>query len=268
MQVFSAKPLTRLLDIHPEAVACAGDFMKDALYHFFVGTLDLFLWSGELISEENLPHGGPAVFIANHLDAAGPIATGCSLPLRIHPWIIANMMDKDLAPAWLEEDFTQRQLHLKPPLSTWLAKALCRIAVPLFYSLGCIPVYRGDYDLLQEKTLPMSLDVLRKEQFLLVFPEDNRMATDPVTKMQPFQRTFVRLGEMYYHETGKRLEFFPLCIHGSGYLMIGKPVAFNPLNSVGLERRRLKDLMESSIISMYLQLEHGETSGVLTPVRK
>jgi 1-acyl-sn-glycerol-3-phosphate acyltransferase len=43
--------------------------MKDGLYQFIVGMLDLFLWSGEMIGEENLPRRGPAVFIANHLDA-------------------------------------------------------------------------------------------------------------------------------------------------------------------------------------------------------
>jgi hypothetical protein len=242
--------------------------MSDIFYQLFVGFLDLFLWSGELIGEENLPRGGPAVFIANHLDAAGPIATGSSLPLRVHPWVIADMMDKDLAPDWLEQDFIIRQLHIKPPVSRWISKALCKIVVPLFHSLGCIPVYRGEYDLMQEKTLPMSMDVLRQEQFLLIFPEDNRMELDPETKMQPFQRTFVRVGEMYYEETGKRLEFYPLCIHGSGFVKVGKAVAFNPLNTVGMERRRLKNLMESSIQQMYLEFELGETSGVLTPARK
>jgi hypothetical protein len=89
--------------------------MKDGLYQFFVGVLDLFLWGGKLIGEENLPRRGPAVFIANHLDATGPIAAACSIPLRFHPWVIADMMDKDLAPIWLQSDFVERQLHLSPP---------------------------------------------------------------------------------------------------------------------------------------------------------
>jgi 1-acyl-sn-glycerol-3-phosphate acyltransferase len=241
--------------------------MNDGLYQFIVGMLDLFLWGGELIGEENLPHRGPAVFIANHIDATGPIAAVCSIPLRIHPWVIGDMMDKALAPAWLQGDFTERQLHLQPPLSEWVARLLCRIAVPLFYSIGCIPVYRDDYERMQV-TLRMSMDILRQGQFLLVFPEDNRLSVDPVTKMQPFQHSFTRLGEIYYEETGERLEFYPIAIHGSGVMSVGKAVAFDPINPVGQERSRLKVLLEDTIKTMYLHTSGDKTTGALTPERK
>ncbi len=241
--------------------------MNDGAYQFIVGLLDLFLWGGELIGEENLPRRGPAVFIANHLDATGPIAAASSIPLRMHPWIIANMMDKDLAPAWLQEDFTERQLHLKPPVSSWLARLLCRIAVPLFYSIGCIPVYRGDYERMKT-TLAMSMDVLRRGNFLIIYPEDNRMTIDPETGMQPFQRSFARLGEMYYEETKERLEFYPVVIHSSGIVKIGKAIAFDPLNPVGLERHRLKNLLEGTIQSMYIQASGADPAAALTLQRK
>jgi hypothetical protein len=176
-------------------------------------------------------------------------------------------MDKELAPIWLQADFVERQLHLKLPISRWVAHALCKISVPLFYSLGCIPVYVNDYERMRE-TLEMSMDVLREGNFLLVFPEDYRLPKDPVTKMQPFQHSFARLGERYYAEVGDRLEFYPLTIHGSGNLVVGKPVIYNPLNPAGVERRRLKELMEDSIISMYMKLEWGNSSAELTAERK
>jgi hypothetical protein len=241
--------------------------MKDEMYQFIVGVLDLFLWGGELVGEENLPRRGPAVFIANHLDATGPFAAACSIPLRLHPWVIADMMDKDLAPIWLQADFVERQLHFKPPVSRWVSRALCSISVPLFYSLGCIPVYACDYERMHE-TMEMSMGVLREGKFLLVFPEDYRLPRDPVTKMQPFQHSFARLGEMYYAETGERLKFYPVAVHATGHLVVGKPVTFNPLNAVGPERRRLKELMEDTIIAMYMQMEGGNPSGALTVERK
>ncbi len=241
--------------------------MNDGMYQLIVGMVDLFLWGGKLIGEENLPRHGPAVFICNHLDATGPIAAACSIPVRVHHWVIADMMDKQLAPLWLQADFVERQLHIKPPASVWLSRAICKISVPLFYSLGCIPVYVHDYDRMQE-TLDMSMSLLSEGKFLLVFPEDYRLYKDPLTKMQPFQHSFVRLGERYYAEKGQRLEFFPVTIHGSGYLVVGKPVAFNPLNPVGLERRRLKRLMEDTITAKYMQMEGGSTSSALTVERK
>ena len=243
--------------------------MRDGLYHIIVGVLDLFLWSGELIGEENLPQRGPAVFIANHLEATGPIAVACSIPIRMYSWTVADMVDKERAAAWLKWDFVERTLHLKPPASARVAKWLSKITVPFLLSLGCIPVYKGDYAQMTT-TLQMSMDVLQQGKFLLVFPEDNLMHEDPATHMKPFQHSFARLGEMYYHETGGRLDFYPVVIHSAGYVMVGKPVTYNPLNSTGLERHRLKDLMEATIQSMYLQIEHKTGSEVtgLSPQHK
>jgi hypothetical protein len=243
--------------------------MKDGLYHFIVGILDLFLWGGELVGEENLPRRGPAVFIANHHEATGPIAAACSIPLRMYAWSVADMVDEEKAAAWLKWDFVERTLHLKPPASGWVARGLSRITVPFLRSLGCIPVYKGDYDRMVE-TLRLSMDVLRQGKFLLVFPEDNMLPADPITGMRLFQRSFARLGEMYYQETGERLKFYPVAIHPSGCVIVGKAVTFDPLNPVGLERHRLKDLMEDSIRSMYLQVEDKGASEVaaLTPQHK
>lgn len=241
--------------------------MADSLYQFLASVLDLTVWGGKLSGEENLPQQGPAVFVANHLDAMGPIAAPCSIPLRLYTWIQAEMLDPEMAVDWLEWDFIERQLHIKPPLSLWISKAMCSFSVPILHSLGCIPVYRGDYARMQT-TLRRSIDLLREGKFVLVFPEDNRYLPDPVTKMMPFQHTFARLGEMYYQETEARLEFYPVTIHSSGVLHVGKPVAYNPLNQPGLERHRIKDLMESTITAVYLQLENGEVIGALNPERK
>jgi hypothetical protein len=235
--------------------------VKDELYQFIVGVLDLFLWSGELVGEENLPRRGPAVFIANHHEAIGPIAVACSIPLRLYTWSVADMVDKEKAAAWLKWDFVERTLHLKPPASAWVAKGLSKLTVPFLRSLGCIPVYKGDYDRMVE-TLQLSMDVLRQGKFLLVFPEDNMLPADPITGMRLFQRSFARLGEMYYQETSERLGFYPVTVHPAGYVTIGKAVTFNPLNNVGIERHRLKDLMEDTIRTMYLQVEHKHASEV------
>ncbi len=225
--------------------------MRQSLYKFIVRTVDLFLWRGKLVGGENLPQAGPAVFVANHLDAMGPIGVSCSFPLYLHGWVVADMMDGELAPAWLQWDFAERQLHLKPPFSRWFSRGLCKLVVPLFYSLGCIPVYRGDYERMRT-TLEMSMEIIRQGGFLLIFPEDNRLPMDPLTRMQPFQRTFARLGERYHTETGKNLPFYPVAVHPDKVVQVGKPVAYDPLNPAGVERNRLKQLMESTIQEMYL----------------
>jgi hypothetical protein len=244
--------------------------MHDSLYHLLTSVLDMSFWGGEMIGEENLPSQGPAVFIGNHSDAAGPIGAACSIPVRLHFWVVADMMDKNLAPKWLQWDFIERQLHLKPPVSRWLAQALSQVVVPLFYSLGCIPVYRGDFKRMVE-TLHTTVDLLRKGKFVFIFPEDNRLPADPVTRMQPFQYSFARLGEVYYQETHQRLAYIPVAVHDAGYIMIGKPVFYDPLNLVGMERRRMKDILEQEIIRMYMDLDkkcENEAVRELIPARK
>ena len=61
---------------------------------------------------------------------------------------------------------------------------------------------------------------------------------------------------MVYAETGQRLPFYPVAVHPQGVVMVGQPVQFDPLNRPGLERHRLKNIMETTIRSMYLQLEN------------
>ena len=224
--------------------------MKDSTNHFLMRVINLFMWRGKLAGQENLPRVGPAVFIANHLETIGPIAAVSSIPLRLHVW--SNMLDEENSVELLKLYFAERTLHLKPPISDWVAKTLSKITVPLMGSLDYIPIHVGDYRRMAD-TLSMSVNLLRQGKFLLLFPEDGMLPADPLTGINQFTHIFPRLGEMYYQQTGTCLQFYPVAIHAQKRrVMVGQPVAFNPLNPVGLERRRLRDLMEGSIKTMYL----------------
>ena len=242
--------------------------MRDGLYHTLVGALDLVLWGGKLEGRQNLPPNGPAVFIANHLDATGPIACCCSLPMRVYPWSVGDMMDPVLAADYLNKDFCEKTLHLKPPLGVHISRWLSKITVPMFHSLGCIPVYKGDYKRMQV-TLSTSMGLLRQGKFLLIFPEDPNFDADEITGIKHFQHTFARLGEIYYEETGGRLGFFPLAIHPRNIIKVGEPVFYDPFNKISMERQRIKDLMESEIHRMYLMLGNYQVESIaLTLERK
>jgi len=79
--------------------------MFETLLSILKKVLGPILWGGKLAGEENLPKHGPAVFIANHMDALGPIAITCSLPLRFITWMQAEIVDEDMAPAYFQKDF-------------------------------------------------------------------------------------------------------------------------------------------------------------------
>jgi hypothetical protein len=241
--------------------------ISDWVYFRAVHTLDAFLWGGELLGDENLPEQGPSVFVANHMGPLGPIGCVSSIPLRMYFWAIGDMMDRELAPDYLRQDFVEPQLKLKMPFSLKFSRFLSGLTVPLLCSLGCIPIHRGDYERMNE-TLKISLAWLLQEKFLLVFPENAEVGADTMSHIRPFQKTVFRLGEMYYEQQHKRLEFYPVAVHESRKVMVGKPYSYNPLNVLAHERLRLKNLIETSVRRMYADMENGDLTGLLMPESK
>ena len=225
--------------------------MNDAAYFQLVKIIARFYRGGRLLGGENLPKHGPAVFVANHLGPQGPIGAICTIPLRFYPWIVAEMLDRRLAPDYLRLDFVETTLRMKPPLSRAFAWALSLVTVPMLTAFGCLPVDRDDYANSQS-ALQSSLSLLKAGKFVLVYPEDPRREPDPQTGMKPFLKGFTRLWELFYAETGERLRFYPVAVHESKSVRLGEPVLFDPDNPRGLERQRLKDRLETRIIAMYL----------------
>ena len=232
--------------------------MNDRTYFFLVKLLDINVWGGDLLDEENLPKNGPAVFVSNHMGSLGPIGVVCSTPIRLYSWIIAETVDPLLAPDHVRIDFVEKDLHLEPPMSYWVSKAICKISVPLLHSIGCVPVYH-DFEGFQ-KTFEISLDILQQGKSLLIFPEDPDRLADPVTGICPFKKGFARLGELYFQASGSRLKFYPLAVHERRRVMVGMPVVFSPVNRLTHERLRIKNQLEKSIRNMYLEMAHEDSS--------
>lgn len=238
--------------------------MKDWLYRFVSAGLQHFIWGGEIGGEENLPQAGPAVLVANHLGALGPIAIAACLPRRLYAWVVADMLDEKRAPEYLRWDFVEKELGLKMPFSLWLATVISKLSVPLLKSVGCIPVYPDPERL--SLTFERSVELLAQGAFLLVFPEDPNRPMDARLKMTPFKKGFVRLGELYFQRTGKALRFYPLAVHAEmRVVQVGKPIAYNPYAPPVNERIRIKNVLEKMIHEMYLELDGNAYVGVPLP---
>jgi hypothetical protein len=239
--------------------------MNDFAYHLLVKGLDAFLWGGELLGEDNLPEKGPAVFISNHLGPLGPIGVVSSLPFRLYPWVVGEMVDSGLAPEYIRKDFVEPRLGLKPPVSQNFSRALTKITVPLLNSIQGIPAYLGGQELLYG-TLEKSLQILLEGKCLLVFPEYAILGTDSFKKIYPFQKTVFRLGEMFYASNMQRLGFYPVAVHESHKVKIGNPFFFSPLSQPVKERLRLKNLIENAVHQLYLELDRNNLpEKILTP---
>ena len=231
--------------------------MNKTLYRFVSWGFQELIWGGDVLGQENLPATGPAVFVANHLGALGPIAIGGSLRYFLHTWIHADMLDSRFAPDYLRRDFVEPTLHVPPPFSHWLAGGISKLHVPLLRALGGIPVYHTPDGL--HEPLRQTLDLLAQDKFILIFPEDPDLPLDSQTKMRPFQKGFARLGELYYERTRTILAFHPLAVHAETHTVrAGKPIRYNYLNHPASERQRIKILLEQNIRDMILQASHGE----------
>ena len=229
--------------------------MRDSTYHLLTRGLDAFIWGGELLGAENLPDKGPAVFISNHLGHLGPIGIVSSLPFRLYPWVADQMIDPELAPEYIRNDFVEPRLKFHPPFSITFSRFLTRITVPLLKSLGGIKAYIGGQKLLY-KTLEESLAHLLNGKYLLVFPEYAELGkTDSMKKIYPFQKTAFRLGEMYYASTNQRLGFYPIAVHESHKIIVGTSIYYSQFTQPGKERLRLKNLLEDSVTKMYLEMD-------------
>jgi len=229
--------------------------LNDLAYHLIVSILETFMWDGELIGKENL-QDGPGVIVANHMGAVGPVGICSSLPMRLYPWVLGETVDKVKGPENVRKDFVEKVLHIKTPLSKTLAEGICKISTPLLLSIGCIPVPETHQE--QEEMFQNSLTLLKQGKFLLVVPEDPKAEHDPLTGIQTFKRGFLRLGELYYRETGARLPFYPVAIHEAGLVIIGKPIAYNPLNESKLERLRMVSLLEQTIKSIHIEATENQ----------
>jgi hypothetical protein len=229
--------------------------LNDMIYHLIVSVLEIFMWDGELIGEENL-QDGPGVIVANHMGAIGPVGMCGSLPMRLYPWVLGATVDKVKGPENVRNDFVEKILHIQPPLSETIAEGICKISTPLLLSVGCIPV--PDTHQEQEETFQTSLTLLKQGKFLLIVPEDPNAEPDPLTEIRPFKRGFLRLGELYYRETGARLPFFPVAIHEAGLVIVGKPIAYNPLNESKVERLRMVSLLEQTIKLMHMEATENQ----------
>lgn len=228
---------------------------NDMAYHLIISILEIFMWDGELIGGENL-QVGPGVIVANHMGAVGPVGICSSLPMRLYPWVLGATVDKIKGPENVRKDFVEKILHFKSPLSETIAIGICKISSPLLLSLGCIPV--PDTHQEQEETFQTSLTFLQQGKFLLIVPEDPKAEPDPLTGIRKFKRGFLRLGEMYYQETGGRLPFYPVVIHEAGWVIVGKPITYNPLNEARVERLRMVNLLEQTIKAMHREATENQ----------
>ena len=136
--------------------------------------------------------------------------------------------------------------------------------------INAIPVYKNSRNL--RKTIELSLLLLRERKALLIFPEKKN---EPLIEgMQRFDSGFILLAKHFYRRYGRRVAFVPAAVNKKARaISIGQPVFFRPDVPYHLERDRIRDFLESSVLEMYVDMNQqvsvrGKKAGRIEQPRK
>ncbi|OGN91465.1 MAG: hypothetical protein A2Y88_10675 [Chloroflexi bacterium RBG_13_48_10] len=211
-------------------------------------------FSYDVVGFENITTPGPALYIANHLGAIGPIETILSVPIRFYPWIISEMLDFKLAPKYLFDDFIHPVLHLNGRFGLLFSTLLTKISVRLLRAIGSVSIDR--FGGMTTDGFRQSLRMLKEGRNLLIFPEDALLPVNPDTSMRHFMPGFVTLCSLYQASAGSLLPVYPIAVHaGSETVAIGKPEFFHPLAGHREAMNSFNLLIEQRVRMMYLEMQ-------------
>lgn len=219
--------------------------------HFYKAVRHLF-FRARIRGRGNLRSDEPLIMVANHVGSFGPVSVITALPVRMYPWVAHEVTDLKTVASRIQQEFLEQELHLKPPLSTWLGRVVGRVCVALMRDIGAIPVYQKSKRITM--TVLQSLSLLEQGKNILVFAEDStRKLNDTLSE---FCTGFLHVAKLYYQRTRKAVQFLPVAVNRRvGAIMIGKPIRFDAGRPFSAEKKRLKSELESIVFEMYRQIE-------------
>lgn len=209
-----------------------------------------------VIGLENVRHGGPALYVANHLNTLGPLLFFLALPIRFHPWVKADLVDPQRSPRYLCEQFVGPVLHLKGRLGLMIARACSWVSVPLIRLLGSVPVESGtDWT---GRAFRTSMTLLLENQCLLIFPEDPEKAQDSETGIHAFSYGFAELCRLYQKSTGHHLPVYPMAVHpGRRVIAIAQAMFYQAQGNRREDIRRFSEQVQERVRRLYLDVQNG-----------
>jgi 1-acyl-sn-glycerol-3-phosphate acyltransferase len=219
----------------------------------FYKVVRLLLFNSRLRGTRKLLRDEPVIMVANHVGSFGPVSVIASLPIRTYPWVAHEVTDIKTAAPRIQAEFLEQELHLRPPLSTYLAKVIGRVCVALMRDIGAIPVYAKSRRI--RSTMHCSLALLEEGKNILVFAEDSSKKFNDV--LNELRTGFIHVAKLYYEKTRKAIQFLPIAVNRKVRgIRIGTPIRFDASLPFPRERQRLKSELQSTLYALYRELEN------------
>ncbi len=223
--------------------------MSDVKYWCIRGAYRFFTFykNREIIGLENFPKKGPVVFVANHIKSKGPTNIVSTLPVRFHIWVKAEPVDYKTAPAYVRQDYLEKELNLPRILSYPLSYPIGLVTAAMMHGIDAISVNDSDGSIIN--TFIKTQNLLEQKKYVLIFPEDpSKDPVDVESGTKPFLSGMCTVGEVYKRRTDSILDYIPIGVHEKGILNIGQPIPYIGDHDV------LCDQLENRVIELYHDL--------------
>ena len=181
----------------------------------------------------------PVVFLGNHAEIYGPIASALCFPVQVRFWVISKMMfkKKDVR-AYLYENTFSKKTYLPVFVRKLLAWYLGWLSVNVMNALRAIPVYR-DSPMKLRQTLRESVEALAQGENLMIFPEhpEGKYVKDGISELSP---GFLMLAEAWWKKAGKKMRMMPVFANREKRTFtFGKEIVYEPENGYAAEQERI-----------------------------
>ena len=199
------------------------------------------------IKQEN---DNPIVFLGNHAEIYGPIASALCFPVPVRFWVISHMMGRSRdVRAYLYENTFSKKTFLPVFVRRLLARLMGWLSVNVMCGLNSIPVYR-DSPMKLRMTLRKSIEALENGDNLMIFPEhpDGKYVKGSVSELSP---GFLMLAEAWWKRSGRKLRIMPVYANRTKRTFtFGDEIRYEPENGYAAEQERILQEARNQLLQM------------------
>ncbi|QUA53669.1 lysophospholipid acyltransferase family protein [Aristaeella lactis] len=192
----------------------------------------------------------PIVFLGNHAEIYGPIASALCFPVPVRFWVIYKMMGRRQdVKQYLYENTFSKKTFLPVFVRKLLAWLMGWLSVNVMCGLNSIPVYR-DSPMKLRTTLRKSVEAMENGDNLMIFPEhpDGKYEKGGVSEFSP---GFVMLAEAWWKKTGKKMRIMPVYANREERTFtFGDEIVYAPENGYASEQKRILKESRDQILRM------------------
>ena len=192
----------------------------------------------------------PLVFLGNHAEIYGPIASALCFPVPVRFWVISHMMGRsgDVR-TYLYENTFSKKTFLPVFIRRLLARLMGWLSVNIMCGLNAIPVYR-DSPMKLRMTLRKSVEALENGDNLMIFPEhpDGKYVKGSVSELSP---GFLMLAEAWWKRSGQKLRIMPVYANREKRTFtFGDEIRYEPENGYAAEQERILREARNQLLRM------------------